>query len=166
MPTVIYHPIGVIHSPLKTPVGAPLQSASGKLLKGTVEVFPEYVPGLKDLAGFSHLILISHLHLSGRPSLTVRPYLDKMERGVFATRAPARPNPIGISVVRLRRIRGGTIFIQDLDLIDGTPILDIKPYVPQVDTRRTQKIGWLTRNISRLHKTKSDARFARNRSSR
>ena len=143
-----------------------MQSVSGKLLKGTVEVFPKYVPGLKDLAGFSHLILISHLHLSKRPSLTVRPYLDNIEHGVFATRAPARPNPIGISIVRLRKIRGGTIFIQELDLIDGTPLLDLKPYVPQVDTRRAQKIGWLTRNIGKLHQTKSDARFTRNPRSR
>jgi tRNA-Thr(GGU) m(6)t(6)A37 methyltransferase TsaA len=166
MQTITYHPIGVVHSRLKTPAGAPLQSVSGKLLKGTVEVFPKYVPGLKDLAGFSHLILISHLHLSSRPSLTVRPFLDNAEHGVFATRAPARPNPIGISVVRLRKIRGGTIFIQDLELIEGTPLLDIKPYVPQIDARRTQKIGWLTRNISKLHQTKSDARFTRNPRSR
>jgi tRNA-Thr(GGU) m(6)t(6)A37 methyltransferase TsaA len=163
MRTIVYHPIGVIHSPLKTPAGAPLQSVSGKLLKGTVVVFPKYVPGLKDLAGFSHLILISHLHLSSRPSLIVRPYLENVEHGVFATRAPARPNPIGISIVRLRKIRGGTIFVQDLDLVDGTPILDLKPYVPQFDTRRARKIGWLTRSISKLDHTRADARFARTR---
>jgi tRNA-Thr(GGU) m(6)t(6)A37 methyltransferase TsaA len=162
MQTITYHSIGVIHSPLKTPAGAPLQSVSGGRLKGTVQVFPRYVPGLKDLAGFSHVILISHLHLSGRPSLTVRPYLDNVEHGVFATRAPARPNPIGISIVKLRKIRGGTIFIQGLDLVDGTPILDLKPYVPQVDTRKAKKIGWLTQNISKLRQTKSDARFTRN----
>ena len=166
MHTITYHPIGVIHSPIKTLAGAPLQSVSARHVKGTVEVFPKYVPGLKDLAGFSHVILISHLHLSGRPSLTVRPFLDNIEHGVFATRAPTRPNPIGISIVRLGKINGGTIFIQDLDLIDGTPILDLKPYVPEVDTRRARKIGWLTRNISKLHRTKSDARFARKLRSR
>ena len=139
-----------------------MQSVSGELLKGTVEIFPKYVPGLKDLAGFSHLILISHLHLSSRPLLTVRPYLDTVEHGVFVTRSPARPNPIGISIVRLRKIKAGTIYVQDLDLIDGTPVLDLKPYIPQIDTRRARRIGWLTRNISKLYQTRSDTRFTRN----
>ncbi|MGD0176906.1 MAG: tRNA (N6-threonylcarbamoyladenosine(37)-N6)-methyltransferase TrmO [Candidatus Bathyarchaeia archaeon] len=162
MRAVTYDPIGVIHSPLKTSFGAPLQSVSAKLLKGTVEVFPKYVSGLKDLTGFSHLILIYHFHLSTTTSLIVKPYLDNEEHGIFATRAPARPNPIGISIVRLRKIRAGTIYVQDLDVIDGTPLLDIKPYVPQFDARRVHKIGWLDRNISKLQRTRSDGRFTKN----
>lgn len=109
MREVRYRPIGIIHSPLKDPSGAPLQSVSAKHIEGTVSVFPNYVSGLRDIAGFSHLILIYHLHLCRRASLVVRPYLDNKKHGVFATRAPARPNPIGISIVRLRAVKRGTI---------------------------------------------------------
>ena len=91
--------------------------------------------------------------------MTVKPYLDSKEHGVFATRAPVRPNPIGLSVVRLVRIRGGTLWVQDLDILDGTPLLDIKPYVPQFDVRRTGRAGWLRKNIHKVNRTKSDGRF-------
>lgn len=161
MRSVRYTSIGVIHSPLKEPSGAPLQTVSAKHLTGTVEVFPRYVSGLKDLAGFSHLILIYHFHLARKSSLIVKPYLDKKKHGVFATRAPVRPNPIGMSIVRLRKVRGGMIWVQDLDVVDGTPLLDIKPYVPRFDVRRVPKIGWYKRNISRLRESRADARFTR-----
>jgi len=117
--------------------------------------------GLKDLNGFSHIILIYHFHLARRTSLTVKPFLDNMEHGIFATRAPVRPNPIGISVVRLRKIRGTTIWVQDIDVLDGTPLLDIKPYVPQFDIRRTKRIGWYKHSIHRLNRTVADERFTR-----
>jgi tRNA-Thr(GGU) m(6)t(6)A37 methyltransferase TsaA len=160
MRAVRYKPIGIIHSPLKSPSGAPLQSVAAKHLDGTVAIFPKYKPGLKDLKGFSHLILIYHFHLSKKVSLRVKPYLDRKEHGIFATRAPVRPNPVGISVVRLRKVRGSTIWVKDLDVVDGTPLLDIKPFVPQFDVRRVQSIGWLERNINRLSRTRADGRFA------
>jgi len=161
MRPVRYVPIGIIHSPLKDSSGAPLQSVSAKRVKGTVEVFPRYMSGLRDVAGFSHLILIYHFHLSRKASLTVRPYLDRKEHGIFATRAPVRPNPIGISIVRLRKVRDGTIWVEDLDVVDGTPLLDMKPYVPQFDVRSVQSIGWFKRNISKLNGTRADKRFTR-----
>jgi tRNA-Thr(GGU) m(6)t(6)A37 methyltransferase TsaA len=117
--------------------------------------------GLKDLGGFSHLILIYHFHLARKASLIVRPYLDKKKHGVFATRSPVRPNPVGISIVRLREVRGGVILVQDLDVVDGTPLLDIKPYVPHFDVRSVQRIGWYEGNIRKLHGTRADARFTR-----
>ena len=109
----------------------PIQPASANSAAGTVEVFPEFVEGLNDLAGFSHLLLIYHFHRSRSVSLTVTPYLDTVPRGLFATRAPNRPNPIGISLVRLVRIEGRHLHVENIDVIDGTPLLDIKPHVPQ-----------------------------------
>ena len=161
MRAIRYNPIGVIHSTLNSPSGAPLQSVSAKHLKGTVEVLPRYMPGLKDITGFSHLILIYHFHLSRKMPLVVRPYLDKKVHGIFATRAPVRPNPIGISIVRLRKVRGRVIWVEDLDVVDGTPLLDIKPYVPEFDVRRAKSIGWYEQGISKLHETRADARFTR-----
>jgi tRNA-Thr(GGU) m(6)t(6)A37 methyltransferase TsaA len=159
MRPIRYNPIGIIHSPLKSLSGAPLQSVSAKHLRGTIEVFAKYVSGLKDISGFSHLILIYHFHLSRKTSLTVKPYLDKKEHGIFATRAPVRPNPIGISIVKLRKVRAGVIWVEGLDIVDGTPLLDIKPYVPEFDVRRVQRIGWLEGKIGRLQETRADTRF-------
>jgi tRNA-Thr(GGU) m(6)t(6)A37 methyltransferase TsaA len=159
MRSVRYRPIGVIHSQFKNAFGAPVQSIAAKHARGTIEILPQFVPGLKDIAGFSHLILVYDFHLSRGASLTVKPYLDTKAHGVFATRAPVRPNPIGLSVVRLLRIRGGTLWVQDLDVLNGTPLLDIKPYVPQFDVRRAGRIGWLQKNVRGVHRTKSDGRF-------
>ncbi len=159
MRAVRYNPIGVIHSPFKDAFGAPVQSVAAKHARGTIEILPRFVSGLKDISGFSHLILIYHFHLIHGTSLTVKPYLDNRAHGIFATRAPVRPNPIGLSVVRLLRIRGGTLWLQDLDILDGTPLLDIKPYVPRFDVRRVGRIGWLQRNIQGVQRTKSDGRF-------
>ena len=136
-----YRPIGIIHSPLKQPHGAPIQPPAGRGIEATVEVFPEYIEGLEDLGGFSHIILIYHFHLSGQVRLKVKPYLDDALHGIFATRAPARPNPIGLSIVRLVGVEATSVFIQDVDIVDGTPLLDIKPYVPKFDVRETSKAG-------------------------
>ena len=135
MAEIIYQPIGIIHSPFATPPGAPIQPPAAHAIPGTVVIFPEYQEGLQDLEGFSHLFLIYHFHLSRPYTLKVKPFLDATTRGVFATRAPARPNPIGLSVVRLERIEGNTLFIVDVDIVDGTPLLDIKPYVPAFDAQ-------------------------------
>jgi tRNA-Thr(GGU) m(6)t(6)A37 methyltransferase TsaA len=159
MSAIAYRPIGVIHSPFKEPSGAPIQSVAARNVEGVVELFPQYAEGLRDIEGFSHLILIYHFHLSDRPSLIVRPYLDDETHGVFATRAPARPNPIGISVVRLAGVDGTRLHITGVDILDGTPVLDIKPYVPQFDAIETEKIGWLEDRIRMVDETKDDGRF-------
>jgi len=149
-----YKPIGVIHSPFKVPRDTPIQPAFARDIEGTVEIFPEYAEGLTDIEGFSHIILIYHFHLSNKFSLKVKPYLDDRLRGVFATRAPVRPNPIGISIVRLDRVVREKLYIRDIDIIDGTPLLDSKPYVPEFDTRETVKIGWLASKLNKLNKNK------------
>lgn len=156
---IIYRPIGIIYTPSKSPKGTPIQPESAKGVKGEVIVNKEYEEGLKDLEEFSHIILIYHFHLIEKHSLLVKPYMDNNLHGVFATRAPKRPNPIGISVVRLLRIEGNTLYIEDVDIVDNTPLLDIKPYVPEFDIRKVRKIGWLEKNVHKLGKTKDDGRF-------
>jgi len=137
MDEIKYKPIGVIHSPFKEPKGTPIQPAAAKGIRGTVEVFPEYAKGLKDVDGFSHLILIYHFHLSRGASLEAKPYMDNEVRGIFAMRG----------LVRLVKREGLTLHIQDVDIVDGTPLLDIKPYVPEFDTRKAVKIGWLEKRV-------------------
>lgn len=160
MSEVRYKPIGVVHSPFKEPRNVPIQAAVSKGIKGTVEVAHQYVAGLKDLEGFSHIILIFHFHQSRAYSLLVKPYMDENLRGLFSTRAPSRPNPIGISIVRLTQIEDNILHIQDLDIIDNTPLLDIKPYVPKFDQRKSVRIGWLKNKIKRILMVSDDGRFA------
>jgi tRNA-Thr(GGU) m(6)t(6)A37 methyltransferase TsaA len=155
-----YEPIGLIHSPFKEPKGTPIQPAGAKGVDGNVEVFPEYAEGLKDVEGFSHIILVYHFHLANEDSLLAKPFMDDKLHGVFAMRGPARPNPIGISVVRLVRIEKNILHIQDVDIVDGTPLLDIKPYVPKFDIREVEKIGWLESKIQKVQHLKDDGRFA------
>ena len=154
-----YRPIGIVHSPFKRREGTPIQPSGATGVRATVEILPQYVEGLQDLAGFSHIILLYHFHLSKTYKLKVKPFLDDVERGVFATRAPARPNPIGMSVVRLLRIENATIYIQDIDIIDRTPLLDIKPFVPDFDTRKAIRIGWLAKKAANAEKITDDGRF-------
>jgi tRNA-Thr(GGU) m(6)t(6)A37 methyltransferase TsaA len=154
-----YRPIGVIHSPFKQPNGAPIQPRAAEGVKGTVELFDEFKEGLADLDGFSHVILIYHFHLSQGYALKVKPFLDDSPRGLFATRAPRRPNAIGVSVVPLERIDGATLYISNVDIVDGTPLLDIKPYVPEFDRQTDIRVGWLTGKSGRIQKTRSDDRF-------
>ena len=137
----------------------PIQPVACKGIHGAVEVYPKYVEGLKDLEGFSHIMLLYHFNRTKEYSLTVKPFLDDNDRGVFATRAPSRPNPIGLSTVRLNKIENGTLFIEDLDILDNTPLLDIKPFIPAVDNRRTNKIGWLEGKSDKFASAKNDGRF-------
>lgn len=160
MPDIVFRPIGVIHSPWAQPQGAPLQPAAALDVPGTVEVWPEYQDGLQDLEGFSHLLLLYHFHLSGRYRLKVKPFLDEVRRGIFATRAPARPNPLGLSVVRLKGVEGCTLHILDVDIVDGTPLLDLKPYVPAFDARPEATSGWLAANLEKLAAATADDRFS------
>jgi tRNA-Thr(GGU) m(6)t(6)A37 methyltransferase TsaA len=157
--TITYKPIGVVHSPFSETTGMPIQPSGAKGIKGTVELLPEYSEGLQDLEGFSHIILIYHLHLSTSYSLKVKPFLDDQLRGLFATRAPRRPNPIGLSVVRLTEIEGNILQVEDIDIVDSTPLLDIKPYVPEFDTGEAVRIGWLTEKARKASGQKSDGRF-------
>ncbi|MBA7664317.1 tRNA (adenine(37)-N6)-methyltransferase [subsurface metagenome] len=161
MNEIKYKPIGVIHSPFKEPKGIPIQSAGAQGIDGTVELFPEYTEGLKDVEGFSHLILIYHFHLSKESPLKVKPYMDNKVHGVFAMRGPSRPNSIGISIVHLVRVEGNILHIQDIDIVDGTPLLDIKPYVPEFDIREVEKTGWLEKNVHKLSTSKDDGRFTK-----
>ena len=157
---IVYAPIGVIQTPFRDPRGTPIQPPAGRGVEGRVVVFPKYAAGLADLEGFSHLVLIYHFHRSGPPRLHVRPFMDDREHGVFATRAPARPNPIGLSVVRLLKVEGNVLHVADVDIVDGTPLLDIKPYVPQFDAATGARIGWLQGKLGRLPRARDDGRFA------
>lgn len=163
MEVVTYKQIGTIHSPFSEPKGTPIQSVAAAGIKGSVVLDPEYTPGLKDLEGFSHIILLYHLHLSADHSLIVKPFLDTAFRGIFATRSPSRPNKIGLSVVRLLDIEGNILHIADVDIVDGTPLLDIKPYVPDFDIRKVERFGWFESKIHKLPDTRDDGRFSRNR---
>ena len=135
-------PIGMIRSPFKKVEGIPIQTVFSKKGNGIVELLPEFKEGLQDLEGFSHIMLIYQFHKSKGYRLLCRPFLDETQRGVFATRAPARPNPIGISIVHVKRIRGNKIEVASLDVLDGTPLLDIKPYIPRFDAPLTKRVGW------------------------
>lgn len=160
MTIITYRSIGVIHSPFKQPKGTPIQPPAAKGVEGTVELFPEYLEGLQDLEGFSHITLIYHFHLSKPSDLKVKPFMDTESHGVFATRAPSRPNPIGLSTVRLVRIQHGILHIQDVDIVDGTPLLDIKPYVLEFEPQEAVRRGWLGKNVHRLPELMDDGRFA------
>ncbi len=159
-----YSSIGVIHSPFRQMDGMPIQPCGGEGVAGTVEVARRYARGLKDLEGFSHIILLYHFHRAGNARLMVVPFLDSEPRGIFATRATRRPNPIGLSVVRLIGREGNLLRVENLDILDGTPLLDIKPYVPQFDSHKAERAGWL-QNIGadKVRDRRSDSRFARRR---
>lgn len=137
----------------------PIQPAGAVGVQGTIEVFEEYHDGLKDLEGFSHIILLYHLHLSNGFRLKIVPFMDVEPRGLFATRAPNRPNPIGLSVIQLDRIEDGMLHISNVDILDGTPLLDIKPYVPEFDAASTVRTGWLENAKKNVSDRKSDERF-------
>ncbi len=138
---ILMHPIGTIHSPFTDKSQTPIQ-ASRSQTTGFVEIYPEFAEGLQDLEGFSHIILFYVFHESTGYSLHVKPFLDDQERGLFATRYPARPNPIGFSVVRLISQIGSVLEVEGVDMLDGTPLLDIKPYVPDFDIRTDARSGW------------------------
>jgi tRNA-Thr(GGU) m(6)t(6)A37 methyltransferase TsaA len=138
----------------------PIQPTGARGIAGSVEIEPEYADGLQDIEGFSHIILIYHFHRSEGYSLEVKPFMDDHLHGVFATRAPRRPNPIGMSIVRLVKVEGCTLHIEDVDIVDDTPLLDIKPYVPQFDAREVEKTGWLFRRADKVYEAKSDERFS------
>ena len=141
-------PIGVIHTPFCSASGTPIQPSAAKGTVGTIEIFDRYQEGLNDLEGFERIWLIYWFHKAAKHKIKVVPYLDDQERGLFSTRAPSRPNPLGISAVRLLKIDGNILTIGDVDILTGTPLLDIKPYVPQFDCFRVRRCGWVGRMSS------------------
>lgn len=154
-----FAPIGTIHSPHKDLAGMPVQPAGATGVRGKIILNPEYRDGLKDLDGFTRIILIYTFHLSEGCSLEVIPFLDTVPHGVFATRAPKRPNAIGLSIVRLVSVNGCELIIEDIDILDGTPLLDIKPYVPAFDSFPDAEAGWLDGCGNTVTAAKSDRRF-------
>ena len=142
-------PIGVIHTPYKEPKGMPIQGRFKKGVKGAVEIFPEYREGLKDIEGFSHLILIYHFHKAKEENLIGKPFLEDTPHGVFAIRSPKRPNHIGFSIIKVEKVDKGIITFSDVDMLDGTPLLDIKPYVSHFDSRKNVKNGWLDKHFKK-----------------
>ncbi len=156
---VTYTPIGTVRSPFRDIAGMPIQPNGARGTKGSVELCEPYREGLCDLAGFERIILIYAFHRCTGPCLTVMPFLDTTPRGVFATRSPKRPNAIGLSVVRLREVKGTTLVIEDVDVLDGTPLLDIKPYVPAFDAYPGSGCGWLETVAGNAGTVRSDDRF-------
>lgn len=152
-------PIGVIHSPFSQASGTPIQPRYAEGVEGTVEIFESFAAGLRDLEGFERVWLLYWFHKAAQPRLSVRPYMDNEERGLFATRAPCRPNPIGMSAVRLLRIDGRNLYVADLDILDGTPLLDVKPYVPNFDHFKVSRVGWLEGKT--VERKTADERFSR-----
>ena len=156
-----FRPFGVIRTPHLEPAGVPIQGRFAEEVEGTVELDPAYAEGLADLDGFSHLILLYAFHRSGPARLTVTPYLDDRPKGLFATRAPRRPNPIGLTIVRLLSVDGATLRVGGADMLDGTPLLDIKPWVPAFDDPGPARGGWIEARLAAGASTTSDDRFHR-----
>ena len=159
MSAIVYLPIGYIYTPFEETSGMPIQPASARGIKGKIELVPEFINGIQDLDGFSHLILLYHFHLSENFELLVTPFLDTQVHGVFATRAPKRPNSIGLSVVKLTKIEENILFIEDIDVINKTPLIDIKPYIPDFDAPEQIKTGWYRKEKTDISKVRSDKRF-------
>jgi len=157
---VVCRPVGTIRSRFEAAVGTPIQTIAAPEETAMLEVFPQYAAGLRDLEPFEFVILITHFHDCRHERLEVAPFLDDRTHGVFATRAPTRPNRLGISIVRLIRIDGATVHFSGNDMVDGTPVLDIKPYVPRFDARNTECIGWFSGRLDALPGTVADGRMA------
>lgn len=159
VPAITFSPVGTIHSPFRDIAGMPIQPNGARGIRGTVEIFPQYREGLRDLDGFERIFLIYAFHRCSGPRLSVTPFLDTVPRGIFATRSPRRPNAIGISVVRLRGVDGTTLSVEDVDVLDGTPLLDLKPYVPAFDAYSGSRCGWLEKVAGNAQTVRSDDRF-------
>jgi tRNA-Thr(GGU) m(6)t(6)A37 methyltransferase TsaA len=156
---IVYRPIGILHTPFRDLAGMPIQPTGEASAPGTAQIFPSFADGLKDLEGFSHIILLYHLHQVQRTDLRVVPFLDSEAHGVFATRSPTRPNPIGLSVVRLLAIQDNVLHLANVDILDGTPLLDIKPYVPAFDRPKRARAGWLEVVQREVRTRRADDRF-------
>jgi tRNA (adenine37-N6)-methyltransferase len=155
-----YQAIGVIHTPFTALTSMPIQPTGAKGVKGSIEIFPQYSAGLKDLDAFSHIMLFYQFHQNQDYQLHVVPFLDTVARGVFATRAPKRPNALGFSIIKLQSIQDNILYIENIDVLDGTPLIDIKPYVTSFDTPTEHvSMGWLEKSSQEVANIKSDQRF-------
>ncbi len=152
-------PIGIIHSPYSNIEDMPIQPKGASGVEGQILVHEAYIDGLQDLEGFSHIYLLYRFHKAVRTELVVTPFMDNQPRGVFSTRSPLRPNHIGISIVRLKKIQANTLFVEDIDVLDQTPLLDIKPYMNQFDAVEDSRSGWMQSSDDDIRKKRSDARF-------
>ena len=144
---IVLKSIGIIHTPYKDPKGMSIQGAFEKDVTGQIEIFPEYQQGLKDIEGFSHLILIYYFDRAKEEKLIGKPFLENEPHGIFAIRSPVRPNHIGFSIVKLEKVRSNIVTFSEVDILDGTPLLDIKPYVSHFDSRKNVKNGWLDKHF-------------------
>jgi tRNA-Thr(GGU) m(6)t(6)A37 methyltransferase TsaA len=151
-------PIGTIHSPFTEQSGTPIQPSVGKDVTGHIELLPDYQRALRDLDGFERIWLIYVFDRAHSWKPLVKPYRDTVERGLFSTRAPSRPCSLGMSAVKLLGVQGCRLEVQGLDVLDGTPLLDIKPYVPEFDAHPESKAGWLDEGRSAV--ARADGRFA------
>jgi tRNA (adenine37-N6)-methyltransferase len=151
--------IGIIHSPYTTIDDMPIQPKGASMIEGYILVDEKYLDGLQDLEGFSHIYLLYSFHKATRTELLVTPFMDNQTRGVFATRSPLRPNHIGISIVRLKRVEGNKIVVEGIDILDGTPLLDIKPYIEKFDAVKESTSGWLQASDEEISNKRSDNRF-------
>lgn len=158
---VVCRPVGIVRSRFVVPEGVPVQAAAVPHEIASVEVLPAFAAGLRDLAGFDHLILITHFHRCKVELLEVTPFLDDQPHGVFATRAPARPNRLGLSIVRLLALEGTQLHIAGNDMVDGTPVLDIKPYLARFDAPAPGRIGWFEGRLDDLAQRRADGRHTR-----
>lgn len=140
-------PIGIIYTPYKEPKGMPIQGTFKKNVNGQIEIFPKYLQGLKDIEGFSHLILIYYFDRAKGEKLTGKPFLEDIPHGIFAIRSPMRPNHIGVSIVKLEKVENNIITFSEVDILDNTPLLDIKPYISYFDSREDVKNGWLEKHF-------------------
>jgi tRNA (adenine37-N6)-methyltransferase len=160
MEPIIINPIGVIRTPHTDIKNMPIQPIAAEGIKGYIELLPEYAAGLKDLEGFSHITLVYRFHKIEGFELEVIPFMDTEKRGIFSCKAPKRPNAIGISTVKLVAIKGNIIHVEQVDMLDGTPLIDIKPFYPRYDNRENVTIGWLEKNKDLpLDKLRADERF-------
>ena len=155
-----YSAIGTIHSPFKTPHGMPIQPSAAIGIKGTINLHEKFIPALSDLDGFSHIYILYHFHLAAPQKLKVIPFLDVEERGIFSTRAPIRPNTIGLSVLKLVSIKENILSIENVDVVDGTPLLDIKPYIQDMEAAENVRIGWLEKFKNNVYSKNADDRFS------
>lgn len=156
--SISLQPIGYVRSPFHSTQGMPIQTVAAADVPGLLQLLAPYQRGLRDIEGFEFLMLITHLHQAVE-KLEVVPFMDDRSHGVYATRAPARPNRLGLSIVRLERMEGGCLHFTGNDMLDGTPVLDIKPYVPALDVRHTERIGWFQHGLQRLPTAQSDDRM-------
>ena len=155
----IMQQLGIIHTPFTHLENMPIQPRGGEEVIGTIEIFDQYLEGLADLDGFSHIYLLYHFHKVKQTALTVTPFMDNTPRGVFSTRSPLRPNHIGLSIVRLLCIEGNTLSIQNIDILDNTPLIDIKPYIHAFDGVEKSRSGWMKGSAAEVSDKRSDGRF-------